>query len=66
MKRHRNKTIKKSKVYSGYALFDDSVKAKDKYRVTSPPNKSSIFKTREKAKEYIKVNKIKDVRIYKY
>ena len=52
-----NRLLKK-----GYAIYDNSVSAEDKYRVTSLPKVQ--FSTRTKAENYIKKNQIKDAVIF--
>ena len=42
----KSKRRLKKKSYSGYAIFLSHVKAKDKYKVTSPPK---VYKTKAQA-----------------
>ena len=60
------KVGKYGKIYSGYALFTDDVKASDKYRVTTRSGK--IFNTKEEAKAFaiLKWGSAKGTKIMKY
>lgn len=55
--KERNRKLKKE-----YAIFDDSVEAEDKYKVTTPAK--FVFDTRTQAKKYAKKNKLKDYKIF--
>ncbi len=50
-----------NKLTKGYAIYSDSVAAKDKYRVTSLPNMQ--FSTRKKAERHVKECGLSGVKI---
>ena len=43
-----SKIKQRRKIYQGYAIFTSDIKAKDKYKVTSPPR---VYKTKARALE---------------
>jgi len=54
--KERNRKLKKQ-----FALFDEDVKAEDKYRVTTPSK--LLFDSRREAKRYIVKHKLKRTKI---